>query len=193
IAIAADHAGYPLKAAVAADLRARGHEVSDLGTDDPTVPSEYPDVAERVCEAVRAGRAERGIALCGSGVGVSVAANKFPGIRAGVCHDHYSAHQAVEHDDMNVLCIGARVIVEARRNDGRLERLSERHDAADDLYDAGDDGGAARPADDQNRPSTAEDDRGGHARLRALAGRERVGGGTDEAERVRHAGREGEV
>ena len=110
IAIAADHAGYPLKATVAADLRAAGHEVSDLGTDDPTVPSDYPDVAERVCEAVRAGRAERGIALCGSGVGVSVAANKFPGIRAGVCHDHYSAHQAVEHDDMNVLCIGARVV-----------------------------------------------------------------------------------
>src|SRR5438552_16319325 len=110
IAIAADHAGYPLKAAVAADLRAGGHEVSDLGTDDPTVPSDYPDVAERVCEAVRAGRAERGIALCGSGVGVSVAANKFPGIRAGACHDHYSAHQAVAHDDLNVLCIGARVI-----------------------------------------------------------------------------------
>ncbi len=110
IAIAADHAGYPLKAVVAADLRAAGHEVSDLGTDDPSVPSDYPDVAERVCEAVRAGRAERGIALCGSGVGVGVAANKFPGIRAGVCHDHYSAHQAVEHDDMNVLCIGARVV-----------------------------------------------------------------------------------
>jgi len=113
IAIAADHAGYPLKAVVAADLRAAGHEVSDLGTDDPSVPSDYPDVAERVCEAVHAGRAERGIALCGSGVGVSVAANKFPGIRAGVCHDHYSAHQAVEHDDMNVLCIGARVVGEA--------------------------------------------------------------------------------
>jgi len=113
IAIAADHAGYPLKAVVVADLRAAGHDVTDLGTDDPSVPSDYPDVAERVCEAVRAGRAERGIAVCGSGVGVSVAANKFPGIRAGVCHDHYSAHQAVEHDDANVLCIGARVIGEA--------------------------------------------------------------------------------
>src|SRR2546425_9583024 len=110
IAIAADHAGYPLKAVVVADLRAAGHEVSDLGTDDPSVPSDYPDFAERVCEAVRAGRAERGIALCGSGVGVSVAANKFPGIRAGVCHDHYSAHQAVEHDDMNILCLGARIV-----------------------------------------------------------------------------------
>ena len=113
IVVAADHAGYPLKAAVVAELRASGHEVADLGTDDPSKPSDYPEVAERVCEAVRAGRAERGIAVCGSGVGVGVAANKFPGIRAGVCHDHYSAHQAVEHDDLNVLCIGARVIGEA--------------------------------------------------------------------------------
>src|SRR5881392_1297087 len=105
IVVAADHAGYPLKAAVVAELRASGHEVADLGTNDPSKPSDYPEVAERVCEAVRAGRAERGIAVCGSGVGVGVAANKFPGIRAGVCHDHYSAHQAVEHDDLNVLCI----------------------------------------------------------------------------------------
>jgi ribose 5-phosphate isomerase B len=110
VAIAADHAGYPLKATIAGDLQAAGHEVLDLGTTDPSVPSDYPDVAERVCQAVLDGRAERGIALCGSGVGVSVAANKFPGIRAGVCHDHYSAHQAVEHDDMNVLCVGARVV-----------------------------------------------------------------------------------
>jgi ribose 5-phosphate isomerase B len=110
IAIAADHAGYPLKQLVIDDLRHAGHEVSDLGTDGPDVPVDYPDVAERVCNAMRAGQAERGIVLCGSGVGVSVAANKFPGIRAGVCHDHYSAHQAVEHDDLNVLCLGARVI-----------------------------------------------------------------------------------
>jgi ribose 5-phosphate isomerase B len=110
VVVASDHAGYPLKATVVDDLRAAGHEVDDLGTNDPSVPCDYPDVAERVCEAVRARRAARGIALCGSGVGVSVAANKFPGIRAGVCHDHYSAHQAVEHDDMNVLCVGARVI-----------------------------------------------------------------------------------
>jgi ribose 5-phosphate isomerase B len=110
IAVAADHAGYPLKKAVVDDLRSTGHEVTDLGTDDPGTPADYPDIAARVCEAVRAGRAERGVILCGSGVGVSVAANKFPGIRAGVCHDHYSAHQAVEHDDINVLCLGARVI-----------------------------------------------------------------------------------
>jgi ribose 5-phosphate isomerase B len=112
IAVASDHAGFPLKATVVGDLKAAGHEVVDLGTNDPSVPSDYPDVAEKVCEMVRAGTAERGIALCGSGVGVSVAANKFPGIRAGVCHDHYSAHQAVEHDDMNVLCVGARVVGE---------------------------------------------------------------------------------
>jgi ribose 5-phosphate isomerase B len=110
IAVGADHAGFPLKAVVVADLRAAGHEVSDLGTNDPAVPCDYPDVAERVCEAIRGGAAERGVILCGSGVGVGVAANKFPGIRAGVCHDHYSAHQGVEHDDLNVLCIGARVI-----------------------------------------------------------------------------------
>jgi ribose 5-phosphate isomerase B len=110
VAVAADHAGFVLKAMVVEVLRAGGHEAVDLGTNDPSVPSDYPDAAERVCEAVRGGGAERGILLCGSGVGVSVAANKFPGIRSGVCHDHYSAHQAVEHDDMNVLCVGARVI-----------------------------------------------------------------------------------
>jgi ribose 5-phosphate isomerase B len=110
IAVAADHAGYPLKCIVVDDLRGAGHEVSDLGTHDGDTPIDYPDVAEQVCAAVRGGQAERGIILCGSGVGVSVVANKFPGIRAGVCHDHYSAHQAVEHDDVNVLCLGARVI-----------------------------------------------------------------------------------
>jgi len=109
-AVGSDHAGFPLKKVVIDDLRAAGHDVADLGTNDPSVPSDYPDVAEAVCEAIRAGKADRGIILCGSGVGVGVAANKFPGIRAGVCHDHYSAHQGVEHDDVNVLCIGARVI-----------------------------------------------------------------------------------
>ena len=117
IAIAADHAGYPLKPVLVSDLRAAGHDVADLGTNDPSVPSDYPEVAQRLCEAVLDARAERAIALCGSGVGVGVAANKFPGIRAGVCHDHYSAHQAVEHDDMNVLCIGARVVGEALARD----------------------------------------------------------------------------
>jgi ribose 5-phosphate isomerase B len=109
IAIAADHAGYLLKNELRATLTAQGHEVTDLGTNSPA-PVDYPDSAEAVANALRGGQAERGIIVCGSGAGVSIAANKFPGIRAAVCHDTYTAHQAVEHDDMNVLCLGARVI-----------------------------------------------------------------------------------
>jgi RpiB/LacA/LacB family sugar-phosphate isomerase len=109
VAIAADHAGFLLKQQLAADLAAQGHDVLDLGTMS-TDPVDYPDYAVAIAEAIRDGRAERGVLLCGSGVGVSVAANKFPGIRAGVCHDSYSAHQGVEHDDMNVLVLGARVV-----------------------------------------------------------------------------------
>ena len=109
IALAADHAGYLLKNEVKAKLSAQGHDVLDLGTDSPA-PVDYPDSAEAVADAIRDGQAERGIIVCGSGAGVSIAANKFPGIRAAVCHDTYTAHQAVEHDDMNVLCLGARVI-----------------------------------------------------------------------------------
>jgi ribose 5-phosphate isomerase B len=110
IAVAADHAGYPLKQLVVDDLRTAGHGVADLGTFDPNQPDDYPDFAELACEAVRCGKAERAIVICGSGVGVAVAANKFPEIRAGVCHDTYSGHQGVEHDDMNVLCVGARIV-----------------------------------------------------------------------------------
>jgi ribose 5-phosphate isomerase B len=91
------------------EVRAAGHEPLDLGTDSAAAV-DYPDFAKAVGEAVRGGRAERGILLCGSGVGAAVAANKMRGIRAGVCHDTYSAHQGVEHDDMNVLCLGARII-----------------------------------------------------------------------------------
>jgi ribose 5-phosphate isomerase B len=109
IALAADHAGYLLKNELKARLGERGHDVLDLGTDSPA-PVDYPDTAEAVASAIRGGEAERGIIVCGSGAGVSIAANKFPGIRAAVCHDTYTAHQAVEHDDMNVLCLGARVI-----------------------------------------------------------------------------------
>lgn len=109
IAIAADHAGYELKRDLAAALQAQGHEVSDLGTDS-SAPVDYPDCAESIAVALRDGRADRGIIVCGSGAGVSIAANKFPGVRAAVCHDSYTARQAVEHDDMNVLCLGARVI-----------------------------------------------------------------------------------
>ncbi|MFH1116356.1 MAG: ribose 5-phosphate isomerase B [Pseudomonadota bacterium] len=109
VAIAGDHAGYPLKKELTVFLDKSGHEVLDLGTHD-TGPVDYPDYAEALGRAVQTGRAERGILICGSGVGACVAANKMRGIRAGVCHDTYSAHQGVEHDDVNVLCLGARVI-----------------------------------------------------------------------------------
>jgi ribose 5-phosphate isomerase B len=109
VALAGDHAGFEMKRDVAEFLRASGHEVLDLGTHS-TAPVDYPDCADSVAAALRDGRAERGLIVCGSGAGVSIAANKFPGIRAAVCHDTYTAHQAVEHDDMNVLCLGARVI-----------------------------------------------------------------------------------
>lgn len=109
IAVGADHAGFDLKQIIAADLRQRGHEVIDKGTDS-TAAVDYPDFAEAVCKAVIDGQAERGLIICGSGVGASVSANKLAGIRAGLCHDTYSAHQGVEHDDMNVLVLGARVI-----------------------------------------------------------------------------------
>jgi len=109
IAVGADHAGFDLKQIIAADLRQRGHEVIDKGTDS-TEAVDYPDFAEAVCKAVIDGQAERGLVICGSGVGASVSANKIAGIRAGLCHDTYSAHQGVEHDDMNVLVLGARVV-----------------------------------------------------------------------------------
>jgi len=109
LAIAADHAGYALKQELIPSLHSLGHEVQDLGTHGPE-PVDYPDVAEQLARAVLSGAAERGVLICGSGVGASVAANKLPGIRAGLCHDTYSAHQGVEHDDMNILVLGARVI-----------------------------------------------------------------------------------
>ena len=109
LVIASDHAGFPLKEEVRAYLASKGHEVVDLGVHS-TEPSDYPDAAEAVGDAINAGVAKRAVLICGSGVGVCVAANKIPGIRAGMCHDHYSAHQGVEHDDMNVLVLGARVI-----------------------------------------------------------------------------------
>lgn len=109
LALAADHAGYQLKQELLATLTQQGREVLDCGTHS-SAPCDYPDSAEDVARALRDGVAERGVIVCGSGAGVSIAANKFPGIRAAVCHDTYTAHQAVEHDDMNVLCLGARVI-----------------------------------------------------------------------------------
>jgi len=109
IAVGCDHAGFPLKAPAIEELRRLGHDVIDLGTNS-TDAVDYPDFAQQVGEAVARGDAERGLLLCGSGVGASVAANKVPGVRAAVCHDTFSARQGVEDDDMNVLCLGARVI-----------------------------------------------------------------------------------
>jgi ribose 5-phosphate isomerase B len=109
VAVAADHAGFPHKARVMEEVRAAGHEVLDLGTHS-TDPVDYPDYARAIGQAIQQGRAERGILLCGSGVGACVAVNKMTGLRGGVCHDTYSAHQGVEHDDINVLCLGARII-----------------------------------------------------------------------------------
>jgi len=110
VAVGADHAGVPLNQAGIDEVRKLGHEVVDLGTHDVSQPDDYPDYAAAVAAKVVSGECERGILVCGSGVGVTVAANKILGVRACMCHDTYSAHQGVEHDDMNVLCIGARVI-----------------------------------------------------------------------------------
>jgi ribose 5-phosphate isomerase B len=109
LAVASDHAGFPLKARVAEELRKLGHAVIDLGTNS-TEPVDYPDYARASADAVLQGRAERAILICGSGAGACVAANKFKGIRAATCHDSFSARQCVEDDDVNILCLGARVI-----------------------------------------------------------------------------------
>lgn len=109
VAVGADHAGFPLKEFLVGRLSGLGYRVTDLGTHSEE-PVDYPDLAAAVGEAVRSGEAERGIAVCGSGAGAAIAANKLRGIRAAVAHDHYTAHQMVEHDDVNVLCLGARVV-----------------------------------------------------------------------------------
>ena len=109
VAAAFDHAGYAIKHIVLDAIYESGCEVLDLGTDSPE-PVDYPDFAEKLGKAIQEGKAERGILVCGSGVGACIAANKMVGIYAGLCHDTYSAHQGVEHDDMNVLCLGSRVI-----------------------------------------------------------------------------------
>lgn len=109
VAIACDHAGFPMKEDMKQAIQDAGHQPLDLGTDS-IEPVDYPDYAEKVAKAILSGQAERGILLCGSGVGASIAANKIRGIYAGVCHDIYSGHQGVEHDNMNILCLGTRVI-----------------------------------------------------------------------------------
>ena len=110
IAVGTDHAGFPLKERLVEAMREAGHEIVDCGAERLIPGDDYPDYAERVAAAVTDGRAERGVLICGSGVGASVAANKFVGIRAALCHDTFSAHQGVEDDSMNVLCLGARVV-----------------------------------------------------------------------------------
>jgi ribose 5-phosphate isomerase B len=109
LAVGGDHAGFPLKGPVIDYLRKQGHEVEDFGTQSLD-PVDFPDIARAVCEAVRTGRAERGVLVCGTGVGACIAANKIRGIRAALCHDTYSAHQSVEHDDVNVICVGAWIV-----------------------------------------------------------------------------------
>jgi len=110
IAIGADHGGYPLNETIIKDLEKEGHTVTDFGTHDGNAPDDYPDYARKVGDAVQKGEVDRGIIVCGSGVGAAIAANKVHGVRACLCHDTYSARQGVEHDDMNVLCLGARII-----------------------------------------------------------------------------------
>ena len=133
IAIGADHAGFPLKEEIRGYLERLGHEVMDLGAYN-TEPSDYPDFAEAVGRALIAGRADRGILVCGSGVGVNVAANKMPGVRACMCHDSYSAHQGVEHDDMNVLVLGARIIGSALAFDLVSSFLNARFQKQEDRF-----------------------------------------------------------
>ena len=142
VAVAFDHRGVKLREELLAELAALGHEAVDLGTDKAEPRIDYPDTAREVGEAIRSGEAERAVFVCGSGVGASVAANKLAGIRAAICHDTYSAHQGVEHDDMNVLCLGSEVVgaelaveltrtfLAARFNGGeryvrRLEKIEE--------------------------------------------------------------------
>lgn len=109
IVIGSDHAGFPLKATIVEFVKSMGHEVEDVGSYDPN-PVDFPDIAKSVTEAITSGKADRGLMVCGTGVGASIAANKVKGIRAAVCHDIHSAHQSVEHDDVNVMCIGAQIV-----------------------------------------------------------------------------------
>jgi RpiB/LacA/LacB family sugar-phosphate isomerase len=126
VVIGSDHEGFELKRDLAALLAGEGHVVVDVGTDSPE-PVDYPIYAEAVGKAILAGKADRGLLLCGSGVGAAVAANKLPGIRAGICHDGYSAHQGVEHDDMNVLVLGGLVVGRAVARDLTRTFLAARY------------------------------------------------------------------
>jgi ribose 5-phosphate isomerase B len=133
IAIASDHAGFAMKHELLPLIKSLGHEVSDLGAYNAE-PSDYPDFAEKVGDALVQNQAERGVLICGSGVGVSVAANKIPGVRAGMCHDCYSAHQGVEHDDMNVLVLGSRIIGSELAADLVRTYLSAKFNATEERF-----------------------------------------------------------
>lgn len=132
LVIGGDHAGFSLKAKIVRYLQASGHEVMDVGTHSEE-PVDFPDIAKTLCSKILGGEAERGIMVCGTGVGASIAANKIPGIRAALCHDVYSAHQCVEHDDVNVLCLGAWIVGEKLAYDLVDAYLNARHSEEEDF------------------------------------------------------------
>jgi ribose 5-phosphate isomerase B len=132
IAIGSDHAGFPMKAHVVAEVKKLGHEVTDVGSHDPS-PVDFPDIASKVCARIAAGEAERGILVCGTGVGAAIAANKLAGIRAAVLHDVHCAHQAVEHDDVNVMCLGAQIVGPWLASDLLRTYLAARFDDNEDF------------------------------------------------------------
>lgn len=132
LVIGSDHAGFPLKSEVLALLKELGHAVEDIGSFNPE-PVDFPDIAALLCSKVRTGEAERGILVCGTGVGAAIAANKVHGIRAAVCHDVHSAHQSVEHDDVNVMCIGAQIVGPWLARDLVASYLSAQFDANEDF------------------------------------------------------------
>jgi ribose 5-phosphate isomerase B len=132
LVIGSDHAGFSLKQELAEGLRQSGHEIFDAGSYDPN-PVDFPDIAKAVCAKLREGGAERGLMVCGTGVGASIAANKIRGIRAAVCHDVHSAHQAVEHDDVNIMCIGAQIVGPWLARDLVAAFLAARFDNSEDF------------------------------------------------------------
>jgi ribose 5-phosphate isomerase B len=126
LVVGGDHAGFPLKGPIVTALRQWGHDVQDVGTHSAE-PVDFPDIARQVCDTVRHGQADRGVMVCGTGVGACIAANKVPGIRAALCHDVYSAHQCVEHDDVNVFCVGAQIVGETLALELLKTYLSAQH------------------------------------------------------------------
>ena len=132
IVVGSDHAGFPMKAEMLSFLKEQGHEIEDVGSYDPR-PVDFPDIARKVAAAITSGKAERGLMVCGTGVGASIGANKMKGIRAAVCHDVHSAHQCVEHDDVNVMCIGAQIVGAWLANDLVAAFLAARFSTDEDF------------------------------------------------------------